>query len=70
MTELTAATRALISAAKIASRRAALRFVSRELGNPGRPDAVAADLRRRREAALRLPPLPNGRHDPMEPKAR
>jgi hypothetical protein len=66
MTEVTADTRALIDAAKTASRRAAMRFLTRETGNPGRPDPVAADLRRRRQAALRLPPLNDGRHDPMD----
>jgi hypothetical protein len=33
---------------------------------PGEP--VAAQLRRRRAAANRLPPLPDGRRDPLDPK--
>jgi hypothetical protein len=33
---------------------------------PGRGEELLAQLRRRREAALRLPPLASGRRDPAE----
>jgi hypothetical protein len=64
------AARALVDAAKAASRRAAMRFLTRETGKTERPDTIAADLRRRHQAALRLPPLPDGRHDPLDKVTR
>ncbi len=67
---MTPATRALLGKLRDDCRAAAMRFLMRELGKPERPDTIAADLRRRRQAALRLPPLPDGRHDPLDKVTR
>jgi hypothetical protein len=49
-----------------------MRIVHRTGGNdpePGRAiEELARQLARRREASLRLPPLPCGCHDPEEPR--
>lgn len=65
---MTAETRAAIDQAVEASERSALTFLAAEFGPDRRPRDIATQLRRRRAASYRLPPLPGGRHDPMDPR--
>lgn len=74
---MTAETRALVNKLRAECDRAATQVLRAEFRIDGpvttadlreRGRVTVAQLRRRRAAAYRLPPLPDGRHDPVDPR--
>lgn len=61
-------TRLLVNKLRVECDQATAQFLRAEYGNDRHRRQIGTQLRHRRAAAYRLPPMPDGRRDPLDPR--